>query len=184
LISSRLANKSGVLFYITLNSTQTNTNGDYKADIYCSNGSDFGYASKYFTINPSGEEPTLPKVLIYSGLLVVLLVIFVIIMYAHMKDKGEVWKVWWFSIIWLWLIALSFIANNIAKDFLISQGFIEDFFYLIWLVLMILFPMYLIFCVLFTFWWMYKQKATQDLIQRGFSTEDAQRIVEERRGSR
>lgn len=182
LINNQQANKIGVIYYITLNSSQTTNNGDYEVNINCNNGTIGGKNTKYFTISPNGEEPTISKVILYISLLFVLLVIFAVIMWAHMKDKGEVWKVWWFSIIWLWMIAVTYVSFNIARDFLTSSGFIYDFFHLIWMVLMILFPFYLLGCILFTFYFVYKQKAVKDLIERGFSTEDAQEIINERRG--
>ena len=150
---------------------------------YTANGFVGGLAWVYrFEVTPNGETPTIPKAILYLGLLVVLLVIFGVIMWAHMGDKTEVWRVWWFSIMWIWMIAVTFIGLNIARDFLTSQGFIEKFFYIIWLSLMILFPFYILGAVLFTFYWIYKQKDVQNLIERGFSLEDAQRITKERGG--
>lgn len=182
LLNNKQASKDNLIFYYTLNDSYTSKNGDYQVDINCYNNSVGGKDVKYFTINPSGEEPTIPKVFLYISLLFVLLVIFGVIMWAHMKDTGQVWKVWWFSIMWLWIIAVSFISFNIARDFITSNGFIQSFFYLIWLVTIISFPFYIIFCIGYTFYFIYEQKAVQDLIQRGFSQEDAQQVVNERRG--
>lgn len=174
----------GTTFYPKFNVTipDTSLNGDYYGRQVCCQAGFCGDQPFYFTITPNGEAPNTAKSIFYIGLSLFLIILLVIIMWAHMQDKGEVWKVWWFSIIWLWMIAVTFIAYNMAHDFLTSSGFIESFFNLMWKVLMILFPFYMLFAVLFTFYWIYQNREVQKLINQGFSEEEASDRVSGRRG--
>jgi len=151
-------------------------NGEYNGFLE-GNGVTPDYKSFSFTITPNGEEPTTAKAFFYLGLLALLVFFICLIFWAHMQDQSELARFWWFSFMWLPIWATFFIGWSMARDFLTSQGAIESILYLAWLVIAIVYPFFLLGLVLYTFYYIYKQKEVQRLITRGFSLEDAQNRV-------
>lgn len=75
---------------------------------------------------------------------------------------------------WIPMWAVLFIAYNMARDFLTSQGAIAGVFWWAWLIIGVVYPFFILGLILYTFYYIYKQKEVQRLITRGFSLEEAQ----------
>lgn len=136
----------------------------------------------HLPITPNGEEPTIAKAIFYVGLLGVLLLFLGLIFWAHMGDKSELTRFWWFSFMWIPMIGITFICWNMASDFLTSSPMIASIFKWAFLVMIICYPFFLLTLVLYTFYWIYNQKAVQELITRGFTQEEAENRVRGGRG--
>lgn len=160
--------------FYSYNFTIPQVSGSYDYNLFCSATNTF---SENFEVTPNGEDPTTAKAFLYLGLMAVLIFFIILIFWAHMQDQNELARFWWFSFMWLPLWALLFIAWNMARDFLTSQGAIESILYITWFIIAIVYPFFLLGLVLYTFYYIYKQKEVQQLITRGFSLEDAQSRV-------
>lgn len=149
-------------------------NGDYPYVIQCNSTSAGGFLANTIKVTPNGEEPTIAKSVFYIGLLGVLIFFLVLMFWAHMQDQSHLARFWWFAFMWIPIWSILFIGWNMARDFLTSQGGIQSVLYIFWLVIGLAYPFFLLGLVLYTFYYIYKQKEVQRLITRGFSVEDAQ----------
>lgn len=130
-----------------------------------------------YRVTPNGELPTTGQAFFYISLLTLLVFFFCIIFWAHMQDQSHLARFWWFAFMWIPIWAILFVGWNMADSFLSSQGAISAVLYVCWLVIGVAYPFFLLGLVLYTFYWIYKQKQIQDLINRGFTAEDAQSRV-------
>lgn len=135
-----------------------------------------------FHVTPNGQLAETPKAILYFGIILILLVIFVVMMWAHMGDRSPIWRVWWFSAIWIWLVAITFIGYRTAQDFIGIGDGASLFLFLIWQILMYGFPFYLLICLGYTGYWIWKQREVQELMMRGFSETDARNYISDRGG--
>lgn len=173
----------GNFIRIELNTTQTTTNGYYLGDVKCQNSATGVNDSDgfYLYISQNGELPEIPKAIFYVGLLIVLIVIQVIVFWAHMGDKAFIWKFWWFSMTWVLMIGISFTAWRMSQDFLTSSGFLVSMFYIIFLVLLLTFVPFILVLILWTFMmlfiWLFM---ILPLEKRGLNSDDAWAYLEQR----
>lgn len=136
----------------------------------------------YFLITPNGENPSVSNAIFYIGLLALMGVFLLLVMWAYMQDQSQLARLWWFAFMWIPIISILFVGWNMARDFLSSQGMIEDTLYFGWIVPLILYPFLLLGLALYTFYWIYQNKEVQKLLNRGFSVDEAQRKVYGGRG--
>lgn len=153
-------------FNVTL---PTNLTGTYSAII---NGQNLTSTFTYL-VTPNGELPTTATAFFYIGLLVLLVFFLCLIFWAHMNDESHLARFWWFAFMWIPIWGILYIGWSMARDFLASQAIIQTLLYLGWLVVGVAYPFFLIGLVLYTFYWIYQQKQVQNLINRGFTLEDA-----------
>lgn len=138
LINNQQANKIGVIYYITLNSSQTTNNGDYEVNINCNNGTIGGKNTKYFTITPTGQAFDIPLAIIISiiGTFLVFILVFLIGMFFRSSSTSI--KIAYFNIIYLVCLSILFLVWYVAANFLYIIPFLGNFLYYSWLIMMIL----------------------------------------------
>lgn len=164
-------------FNVTL---PTSLNGKYSAII-----SGVNLTSTFtYNVTPNGEDPSTAQAFFYIGLLALLVFFLIIVFWAHMQDQSELARFWWFSFMWIPIWGILFVAWNMARSFLLSQGAITGLLYYGWVIVGIVYPFFLLGLVLYTFYYIYKQKEIQDLINRGFSLEEAESQVNGRERGR
>lgn len=130
-----------------------------------------------FEVTPNGEIPTTAKAFLYIGLVFFLFLLLGLIFWAHLQDQSPLARFWWFAFMWIPIWAILFIGWSMASDFLTSQGAIAGLFWWAWVIIGSLYPFFLLGLVLYTFYYIYKDKQVQNLIKRGVSVEDAQAKV-------
>jgi hypothetical protein len=150
------------------------TAGSYFVNFQCNTSATGGGVRYDFEVTPTGTLPTTSQAFFYIGLMGVLIFLLILMFWAHMQDQTELARFWWFAFMWIPLWALLFIGWNMARDLLAYGGAIQSVLYLAWLIIAIVYPFFLLGLVLYTFYYIYKQKEVQRLIERGFSLEDAQ----------
>lgn len=161
-------------YVFNVNNANFTENGEYAYVVQCNSSSQGGFIGNTFDVTPNGELPTTAKSIFYISLLALLVIFLLMIFWAHMQDQSELAKFWWFSFMWIPMWAILFIGWNMARDFLTSQGAIQSVLYYSWVIIGIVYPFFLLGLVLYTFYYIYKQKEVQNLINRGFSLEEAQ----------
>lgn len=172
--SSVLVNQQQAQFqtaFYSYNFTLPEISGSYDYNLFCSDTNSF---SNSFEVTPNGELPTVAKAFFYIGLLMLIIFFLILIFWAHMQDQSHLARFWWFAFMWIPIWAILFIGYNMARDFLTSQGAIAGVFWWAWLIIGVVYPFFLLGLVLYTFYFIYKQKEVQRLITRGFSLEDAE----------
>ena len=123
----------------------------------------------------AGEEASVGSGVFYIGLLAVLLFSVGLSIYSFTTTNNLLTKVGMFGLSYLLFIAITFIAWNMANDFLTSSPFLVSMFRILFYVLIIgAFPL-LIGGFAYYFIMVFKIKEIQRLMDKGFSLDDAQR---------
>lgn len=133
--------------------------------------------SNSFLVTPNGEEATSGKAIFYIGLLFVLIVFLVLIAFSFVKFDNLLNRVGMLGLGYLVLIAITFIAWNMSRDFLTSSPFTISMFWILFLVLMVgAFPL-----LIGGFAWyiimLFQIKEIQHMMDKGMDGEEAQRRV-------
>jgi len=123
------------------------------------------------------------EAIIYSGLLITILVFLGLCFFIFINYNNLISRVFSFGFGYLLFIAISFISWNMANDFL-TNTFLIAFFRIIFLVLMVgAFPL-----LIGSFAWyvimLFRIKEIEKLMEKGFSFEDAETRVKNRRKRR
>lgn len=149
--------------------------GSYAYIIQC-NGTGVGCGDKgYFLVTNSGYDATTGRAVIDVGLLLILVMFFIGAFYLLVASENLLVKVSSLGIGYLFLIAISFIAWNMALDFLLSAPFISSIFRIIFIVLIVgLFPL-IIGAFAWYFYMLFKIKEIQNMMDKGFSFDEAKR---------
>jgi hypothetical protein len=148
------------------------------------NGVDTGFSVLWFEVTPNGESITTGKALFYIGLISILIIFLVLSMTSFVRFENLLNRVSMIGLSYLLLIAITFVGWNMAKDFVTSSPFIIEMLWIIFLVLMIgAFPL-LIGAFAWYVMMLFKIKEIQDLMNKGFSFDDAETRVKNRRKRR
>jgi hypothetical protein len=125
-----------------------------------------------FSITPSGESPTIAGAVLYVGLLIVLLVFFILILFYGLNTDNVVGQTFSIGFRYLFLIALFFVAWQVALNFIYSSPFLIDFFRISFFVLMIGFFPLLIILFAYGSYMMLQLKEIKDMQERGISIDE------------
>jgi hypothetical protein len=148
------------------------------------NGVDTGFSVLWFEVTPNGESITTGKALFYIGLISILIIFLVLSMTSFVRFENLLNRVSMIGLSYLLLIAITFVGWNMAKDFVTSSPFIIEMLWIIFLVLMIgAFPL-LIGAFAWYVMMLFKIKEIQYLMNKGFSFDDAETRVKNRRKRR
>lgn len=129
----------------------------------------------YFQVTPSGQENLTGNALIYAILLIVLLVFLIGCVVIFMESENLLARVGSLGIGYLLLIAVNFVAWNMANDFLLANPFIAEMFRILFFTTIIgAFPL-LIGAFVWYFIMLWKIKEIERLMGKGFSEDDARR---------
>jgi hypothetical protein len=128
-----------------------------------------------FSITPNGEDASVGKAVFYIGLLIMLMIFLVGCVTLFMENDHLLAKVGFLGLGYLLTIAITFIAWNMANDFLLSAPFIVEMFRILFFVLIIgAFPL-LIGAFAWYFIMLFKIKEIERLMGKGFSEDEARR---------
>jgi hypothetical protein len=156
----------------TLNSSQTSQNGIYNVFLIGS-GADPFYHSGQIVVTPNGEEPTEANAIFYIGLLVILIFGFGLIVYFGVTSDNLIVKAFSWGFGYLFLIAISFVAWNMAADFLTSSPFLVEFLRILFLVLMIGFFPFILILFAYAWYMALTIKEIKDMVERGIPENEA-----------
>jgi hypothetical protein len=145
--------------------------------IWCNSSNFGGEASGVFQVTPNGEEATTGKAVFYIGLLFVLLFFLAISIYFFSDSENLLVRVGSIGFAYLLLISITFIAWNMAKDFLTSSPFLIQMMYIVFFVLMVgviplIIGMFAYYLIMIT-----KIGEIQRLMDKGMSYGDADRRI-------
>lgn len=143
--------------------------------IWCNSSSFGGEVNGVFQVTPNGEEATTGKAVFYIGLLFVLLFFLGISIFFFSDTDNLLTKVGSLGIAYLLLIAVTFIAWNMAKDFLTSSPFLISMLNTLFIILIIgAFPL-----LIGMFAWyvimLFQIKEIHRLMDKGLSYDEAKR---------
>lgn len=154
-------------FYIACNQTVQNLGGE---------------ASGVFEVTYNGEEPTVPKMMMFVIMVLAVLILMLVTIFGTFKveNYGGKFALYWAS--HLLMVALSFMLWNGSLNFLTGHPFIIGFFRILWWISMIsIFPM-LILSVVWIFYTHVVTKEMERLINGGMSPEEAFTRTQRRKG--
>lgn len=149
--------------------------GTYAYLVQC-NSTQLGCADKgSFIVTNSGYEATTGRAIFDIGLVLLLLFFLGISIYGFMEIDNLAGKVGLFGFAYLLLIAITFIAWNMANDFLLSAQFLVNFLRILFIILVIgLFPLvigaFAYYIIMIT-----KIKEIQRLMDKGLDYNEAER---------
>jgi hypothetical protein len=162
---------SGIANYTLPDSS---VNGEYKVPITCTfpDGiSKTGNAD--FTITPNGEIPSIAQTSIYLGLIALLLVLFILIIFALFNIDNFGWRMGLTSFAYIIANGFLLICWKTAEMFLTSVPFIETIFKILYMVSTAgYFPM-ILFVLIYSLLHMTDQKNIETLMNRGFTEDQA-----------
>jgi len=181
LINDQAMSKSGSVYQISLNANETEVIGYYELSMTCTNGAVSRTRLLQFEITPNGERPTTAKGILYAGLIILLFALFAICVYYLVNSTDLIPRIASLVLAYLFLIAVSFVAWNMALDFLTSTPFIPAMFKIIFYILVYgLLPL-LISIFAYGLIMTFKMKEMQRLIERGVPEAEIKERYERKR---
>jgi len=128
-----------------------------------------------FEITPNGQVASIGSAIFYIGLLIVLVVFLVGCVTLFMENDHLLAKVGFLGLGYLLLIAITFIAWNMAVDFMTSAPFVVAMFRILFFVMIAgTFPL-LIGAFAYYFFMLFKIKEIERLMGKGFTMDEARR---------
>lgn len=120
-----------------------------------------------FYATPNGESSSSGTATLYIGLIVVLLVFLILTIYSFVKFDNLLNRVGMIGLMYLFFLAISFIAWNMASDFLTSSPFLVDMFRILFFVLISLAVPLFIGGLVWYFLMLWKIKEIERLMEKG-----------------
>lgn len=134
-----------------------------------------GSYSGSFSITPNGENATVGNAIFYIGLLAVLLFFLAITIYFFISFDNLLGRVATIGASYLLILAITFIAWNMAESFITSAPFLIDMLRILFFVLIVMaFPL-LIGGFIWYFLMLWKVKEIERLMSKGMSYEESER---------
>lgn len=181
LIKSENMSFSTSYFNYTLNSTQTNSLGDYYTSVQCKGITENGFTSFIFSITPNGEELSVGKAIFYVALFLVLIILLVLsITQISVKDNYG-WIIGLLCFSYILIIGILYIGWQMADNFLTSIPLMAIVFYILWLVSMYCFFPFVIMLIFILTIETATQKKIDQLVKVGHSREEAEKIAKKKR---
>lgn len=157
------------------NFCSTNATGTYT---YCMNGDLDGVNTTVcqdFSITPNGEHASVGSAVFYIGIIAVLVFFLGLCIYFFVTFDNLLNRVGTFGMAYLLIIAITFVAWNMAQDFLTSSPFMIDMFrILFWVFISGAFPL-----LVGAFAWylimLFRIREIERLMSKGFTSEEAER---------
>ena len=172
-------NAQGYFFVLIAGGNFTNV-GHYPYGVNCNSSSLGGASVGYFEVTPNGLDLTIERAIIDIGLLLMLVIFLIGCVVLFMENEHLLAKVGFLGLGYLLLIAINFIAWNMANDFLLSAPFVAEMFRILFFVLMIgAFPL-LIGAFAWYFIMLWKIKEIENLMKHGMTEYDASERVKRR----
>ncbi len=160
----------------------TSINGPFKVPITCTfpNGdSESGNAD--FSITPNGEEPDISKTFIYLGLILIILILFLVCIWALFEIDNFAWKVGILAGGYILLNGFLLMCWKLAELFLTSVPFIEPVFKVLYIASNVgYFPVFLSL-VAYLLVKLTDEKNLKTLTGRGYDEETARKIINRRK---
>lgn len=173
LVNEQVMSKNGGVYEISLLANQTEEIGFYEMAMTCTNGVITRTRLLQFEITPNGERPTTAKGILYFGLIILLFLTFGLFVWGIFKTESIWARVGFMMFAYLLLIAVSFIAFNLALDFLTSTPFLVSMFRIIFYVLLYGLLPVLIGLFAYGLLMALKIKELQGLVNKGLSLDEA-----------
>jgi len=183
LVSDIAMTKDGSAFNYTLNSSFTNDVGTYRVSGIGNPDSTDEVWTYSFFVNYKGDTISSAQAMLYIGLIVVIILVFIFTLGGINKlpkgnDKDEFGRIlsinklkylrpalWFFE--WMLFIALLFLTSNIAFAYLNEQMFAKILFVL-FQISFGLTPLIVVVWIIWIFVEMFHDKEFQDMLNRGF----------------
>jgi hypothetical protein len=158
--------------FYTYQIDDTSLSGEYTGTIMC-NGINSKFLNFNFQVTPTGDVPTTAKGILYAGILIILVILFVIALYGGSQTESIVIKSSCWLGAYLMMIGISFVSWGLTRDYLSSANFLGGFFKITFYVLMYgLFPLILIL-TFYTLWMMKQIDVIQNMIEKGIPIDEA-----------
>jgi hypothetical protein len=161
--------------------TSFNQTGMHRVQMFCYDGTYSFSDEGYYDVTPNGQTATIGTGVFYIGLLVILVIFLIGCVVFFMNFDNLLARVGMIGLGYLLLIAISFVAWNMAKDFLTSSPFLIEMFWVIFLVLIIgLFPL-----LIGGFAWylimLFQIKEINNLMEHGMDEQEAHERVKRKK---
>ena len=162
----------------------TNVTGNYITNGYGDvDGTDTVFAYN-FKVTPNGEDATIGQGILYGFLLLILICFLIGSISLFAKYENLLSKVGMLGLSYLLLIAITFVAWNMAKDFITSSPFLISMLNIMFIVLVIGFFPLVIGAFAWYFIMLFKIKEIENLMKHGFSEQEAHERVRRKHGKK
>ena len=145
--------------------------GDYAFLFQCNTTSLGGFVAQKFSVTPNGEEPSLPKTLMYLAFIFVLIIIVIICIACIVRKYQSAFepaiKMAYILFIHMLSIFIMFLSWQICLDHLTSAPFLTALFRILFWILIALFFPAIIGGLVYIMYVMYKVREVQGWIKRG-----------------
>jgi len=130
--------RNGSYFEANLTASQTEINGEYELNVYCSDGSGNPISRfLYFFVTPSGVPQTTGRSIFYIGLFLLLIIFFILTIVGIIKTNSLLPRFSLFLASYLLMVAITFVAWNMSVSFLENAPFLIAFFRILFFVFLI-----------------------------------------------
>lgn len=147
--------------------------GEYAYVIQCNSSIQGGFIAGSFRVTPNGEIPTTATGIFYMGIFSVLLLFLVLNIWAITQFDNLIARFSLFQSLYLFVIAISFIAFMMASDFITSAPFLISMFEIIFWVVTIGFFPYVLVMMIWLGYSMITIKEINEMMERGISLDEA-----------
>lgn len=171
---------NGIDFAMTIGGGNFSSTGTYAYVIQCNSTNEIGFYRGQFQVTPNGEIADTGTAVFYIGILAVLLFFMALSVYAFMEYDNLLNRVGMFGIIYLLLIAITFIGWNMASDFITSSPFLISMLKIMFYVFVIGFFPLMLGAFAWYFLMLWKIKEIENLMKKGLPYEEAERRVKRR----
>jgi hypothetical protein len=173
LINNELMTNNQAYHNYSLTEEQTNILGEYEVTIMCQDGTIYGYSTYNYKITPTGEEPSTSEGILYIGIFAVLLIFFILCIYGLITLDNLFIRFAILHISYLLIVAITFISQNIANNFITNAPFLISFSEILWKVFMIGYFPFLVGSVCYLFYMVITIKEIRDMIDKGIPEDEA-----------
>lgn len=158
-------------FFIT--GTNFSDTGQYSYLLTCNNSVQGGFVASAFDVTPNGSNPTTAASIFYIGLLFLLIIFFIISIYASFKIESLLVRFILLNVAYLLLIALTFSAYTMADNFLTSVSFITAFLKITWRFIFYAYFPYILALSVWIIYMMLTIKQINNLMEKGVPYDEA-----------
>jgi hypothetical protein len=172
-VNNKPMTKNGVAFNYTVNSSNTDTIGEYLFNPVCLDGYTQLSKSLTFQVTPNGQLTTTGASILYSGAIMLILILIVISIFSFTKSTQPAMKLLSFYFIWLFFILLFYLSWITTTNYLYAFSFLGRFFYWIFIIQLVgTFPMVLTTLGIYL-WMVIYNKNIQRMIEHGVPEDEA-----------
>lgn len=172
LVENDSMTNTGYVLNHSLSAKNLSTTGTYTASIACQ-GSTNGYSTFSFLVTPNGEQPTTALGILYLGLFIIVVILFITSLASISRFKNPYMKLTMGHISYILFVAFLFVVWNLSDSFLPSATFLAGFSFALFRVFISTYFAFVILSIIWLVFEIRKIKAIKNLVEKGIPEDEA-----------